>query len=613
MVNIKNNFKITFGLTFGILLSLFIFFIFNSTYALPNVYLGKTEVPYKRRVETAALLAEKIGAFEGTNLRFDVESGIVEAKMADLGIILDEEETSNRVARLGRSGNLAKDLLTQIKAPFFKTTVNPVYSVDFVKLSQFLNGAFSGYEQRATDASIVYKNGRFELLDEAEGTVIDRAKLIKAISENINNLSQDPIRVFKRPDLPMIKRDQAKRAFEKVQTLNNQSLILSHGHDRWVLGGQNLQDLLTFYPDRDEGSYLASLTIFGKTILIHSIQYGGSAQSQLDVKLDKEKLNVFIERIAKTLNRPTVNADLRFENGKVAAFTPAQDGQKLDKAKTVSLVLEKISIESLDNQKQININLPVSVTQAKIVNEQINSLGIRELIGRGVSYFAGSIANRVHNIALGSSRVSGVLIKPGEIFSFNMTVGEVSAATGYRQAYVISQGRTILDDGGGVCQVSTTIFRAALNAGLPIVSRTAHAYRVAYYEQNGFKPGLDATVWSPSVDLQFKNDSDQHILIQTTVNRANSKLQVDIYGTADGRKVEVGNPTITNVRDAPDPKYQEDPGLPKGVTKQVDFAARGATVTFNRKVFKGDRAVIDEVFKSGYRPWQAVYLVGTGG
>ena len=264
-------------------------------------------------------------------------------------------------------------------------------------------------------------------------------------------------------------------------------------------------------------------------------------------------------------------------------------------------------------KEDIRINLPVSVSTARIVNDQVNSLGIRELIGKGVSYFAGSIPNRIFNIELGAKRINGTIIAPGEVFSFNNTVGEVSGQTGYRQAYVISSGRTILDDGGGICQVSTTIFRAALNSGLPIVSRTAHAYRVGYYEQRGFGPGLDATVFSPSVDFKFKNDTEKHILIQTIFNRSNAMLEVDIYGTRDDRIVELSKPVILSRSPALPELRQDDPTLPKGTIKQVDFAAEGASVYFTRKVYRRGQLLYDDNIKSNFKPWQAIFLVGTGG
>ena len=340
---------------------------------------------------------------------------------------------------------------------------------------------------------------------------------------------------------------------------------------------------------------------------------GSLRRADLDVSLDRQKLSTFIDKIGEVVDRKTVDATLRFENGKVVEFTPAQDGQMLDRELAKDLVVGKVSTRSGDENLVISINLPVKVTRAKIANEEINSLGIRELIGRGISYFVGSIANRAYNISLGSSRLSGTLVKPGEVFSFNKSVGEVSGKTGYRQAYVISEGRTVLDDGGGICQVSTTVFRAALNAGLPIVARTAHAYRVGYYEQRGFKAGLDATVWAPAVDLQFKNDTDHYVLVQSIVDQTLAKLQVDIYGTSDGRRAVLTDPVISNQIPAPPDKYQDDSTLPRGVTKQVDFAAAGATSIFTRKVYKGDHLIIDDTFRSVYRPWQAIYLVGTGG
>jgi vancomycin resistance protein YoaR len=348
-------------------------------------------------------------------------------------------------------------------------------------------------------------------------------------------------------------------------------------------------------------------------IFLNEFKYADTPERFLEVNLDPRKLETFVGDIAKSLDRPTVDATLKFEAGKVVEFTPAKDGRKLDSLLTKGLILDKISINDISVEKEITIKLPVTVTVAKIANEEINSLGIKELLGRGISYFAGSIPNRIHNLSLGSQRISGTLVKPGETFSFNKAVGEVSGATGYKQAYVISKGRTVLDDGGGICQVSTTTFRAALNAGLPIVSRTAHAYRVGYYEQKGFKAGLDATVWAPSVDLQFKNDTEKHLLVQVIVDRTNSKLEIDIYGTGDSRRVEITDPIISNQKPPPDDKYEDDPTLPKGTIKQIDFAAWGATSIFARKVYKGDELIINETFKSVYRPWQAVYLIGTGG
>ena len=237
-------------------------------------------------------------------------------------------------------------------------------------------------------------------------------------------------------------------------------------------------------------------------------------------------------------------------------------------------------------------------------------MGIKELIGVGTSLFQHSIESRIYNVNLAASRINGILVAPGEVFSFAKAVGDVSSLTGYKQAYIIENGKTVLGDGGGVCQVSTTLFRAALNSGLPIAERHPHAYRVQYYEQDS-PPGIDATVYVPSIDLKFKNDTEHHILIQSIVDLNELRLTFMIYGTNDGRISEIGTPVITSQSPAPEPKYQDDPTLPKGVVKQVDFAAAGANVYFTRTVTKDGEVIISDKFSSNYRPWQAVYLRGT--
>lgn len=321
--------------------------------------------------------------------------------------------------------------------------------------------------------------------------------------------------------------------------------------------------------------------------------------------LDRKKVEEYVNNLAIQINRPVQEPLFSFDGKKVTEFKPPQEGRKLDEEKTVDLIAAKV--EDLSQAQNANtLNLPVSVVPIK--NQLTNELGIKELAGEGSSRFSGSIPNRIFNIGLAASRINGVLIAPGSVFSFNETVGDISAVSGYKQAYVIKGGRTVLDDGGGVCQVSTTLFRAVLNAGLPIVARTAHAYRVGYYEQ-GSPPGLDATVFSPSVDFKFKNDTGRHILIQASLQ--GEALYVNLFGTTDGRISQVSTPIVSNQTPPPADLKQDDPVLPRGTVKQVDWSAWGAKVVFTRTVKRGDQTLVSETFSSNYRPWQAVYLVGT--
>lgn len=323
---------------------------------------------------------------------------------------------------------------------------------------------------------------------------------------------------------------------------------------------------------------------------------------------DEAKLKEFLADFEKEIFVPPQDALFQFKDGRVTVFQKEKEGQKLDIEKAVFEIKEKLG-ESPDFVK---IKLTTRSVKPEVTIDEANNLGIRELLGKGISYFWGSPSSRIHNIILASSRLNGVLIKPEEIFSLNQALGDVSLATGYQQAYVIKEGRTILDDGGGVCQVSTTLFRAALDAGLPILERWPHSYRVSYYEQGGFGPGLDATVFYPSVDLKFKNDTPAHILVQTHTDTKTKTLIFKLYGTSDGRQVEISQPKISEQTPPPEDLYKDEPSLPKGVIKQIERKAWGAKVSFDWKVLRHNEVVHEQRFVSSYQPWQAVYLRGVG-
>lgn len=331
------------------------------------------------------------------------------------------------------------------------------------------------------------------------------------------------------------------------------------------------------------------------------------------LKMNTDLIDENLTFLSQSINISPQDALFQFENGKVTLFRISKPGRELNQIQAKQMINSLITAitrqESLDFQP-INILLPVDTILPKITTENSNNLGIKEFLGSGRSKFVGSIPGRVHNIELAASRLNGKLIPAGSTFSFNDELGDVSANTGFQQAYIIKEGRTVLGDGGGVCQVSTTLFRAALNAGLPIEERHAHAYRVSYYEQDSL-PGLDATVFAPSYDLKFKNDTGNNILIQAKTDKVNYSLTFELYGTSDGRKAEITKPVIFSQTPPPPDLYQDDPTLPKGTVKQVDWKAWGAKVNFDYKVERGSETLFQKSFFSNFQPWQAVFLRGT--
>jgi vancomycin resistance protein YoaR len=345
------------------------------------------------------------------------------------------------------------------------------------------------------------------------------------------------------------------------------------------------------------------------SLILQSYIKGISLSPSFD--FDQTKLANITSSIAQKIEKKPVDALFTMVNNKVTAFKLSENGQTLDSQALDAKVMSYAeNILTSQTPRVVTFPIPIKIVAPNVTTDTINKLGIKELIGTGNSLFLDSIPSRVFNINLAASRLNGILVAPGETFSFDQALGDISAFSGYKQAYIIQNGHTVLGDGGGVCQVSTTLFRAILNAGLPVVERYAHAYRVGYYEEDS-PPGIDATIYSPTVDLKFKNTTGNYILIESSVDLNNYALNFSFYGTQDGRVVTMTTPVVTNITPAPPALYQDDPNLPVGTIQQTDFAAAGADVYFTRTVVQNGKQIIFDKFVSDYQPWQAVYLRGT--
>ncbi|MBP9691485.1 VanW family protein [Candidatus Woesebacteria bacterium] len=328
------------------------------------------------------------------------------------------------------------------------------------------------------------------------------------------------------------------------------------------------------------------------------------------IRFNEGPVNEFLSQNEEFYNREPKNALFTFADGKVTSFRTDEPGNRLKSDQFVLDFQKKIQ-ELSATKKLLSVTLTEEKLDPEITLSEANNLGIEELIGEGHSDYTHSIPTRIHNVKLSASKFDGIIIPKGEEFSFNKVIGDISANTGYQQAYVIKNGRTVLGDGGGVCQTSTTMFRAALNTGLPITERNAHAYRVSYYE-NDSAAGFDATIFSPTVDLKFVNDTPAAILIQMEIDEDNKLLAFKMYGKKDGRTVEISPATVWGTAPPPEPLYEDDPTLKVGVVKQVDYAAWGAKAKFEYKVKSATGTEIqNKTFVSAYRPWQAVFLRGT--
>jgi vancomycin resistance protein YoaR len=261
----------------------------------------------------------------------------------------------------------------------------------------------------------------------------------------------------------------------------------------------------------------------------------------LSVKASKEKIKDYLLTLVPQINREPVNAQLEFKKGKVEVFFLSQEGIALKIEKSIDEINKAVFIKEnyKDNsEKEIEIQMIIEKVQPEITTESIDNMGITALLATGESNFYGSPKNRRHNIAVGASKFQGILVGPEDEFSFNKALGKVGPKGGYLPELVIKKGETVPEYGGGLCQVSTTAFRASVKAGLEITERKNHAYPVRYYNPQG----TDATIYPPHPDLRFKNNTPAYILIQTRIE--GNKLFFDFYGSNDERKVELKGPYI---------------------------------------------------------------------
>ena len=293
--------------------------------------------------------------------------------------------------------------------------------------------------------------------------------------------------------------------------------------------------------------------------------------------------------------------------GKDARFN-LESGSWIARQRSAWMVDEKATRANLlaalkSGKSSAQVALTVKAPQRNVRNWAES--GITTLYGKGVSSFKGSPVFRVRNIIVGASKLDNDYIEKDAELDFNASVGAINKATGFVEGFVIIGGTLEKEDGGGICQVSTTVWRAAYAAGLPIVQRSNHSYRVHYYDP----PGMEATVFSPYKNLRFKNDTPSPMFIQMTWYTRSQRLELHFFGAKPDRKVSISDPYIYNVRPPAGPRFQADPNVRLGSVRRIDSPERGMSVTINRSVRYDDGRKLGDVTRSTYVPWGAIYAV----
>ena len=563
-----------FLLVFFVLLSFAIYNLYFTGLIYPKTKIAGISVSGRSPKEASEILAQNVSV--PTQLALITEDKKFNIDLAEISFAYDFEDSAQSAYNLTRTGNIFLDFEARIVSLFRKSEIGLRFILDEKKLDEALGVVGKDVLNPPSYPKVVLTGRVIDVQRGTPGVELDKEEVIKTLYESLSYAKGGETLIPLKTVDPSIDEAEAEALATRAEKILGKTLVFEFEFQTFSYSGQSLLDFLAPYGGYDEGAISAAAA-----------------------------------EITGAVNRPPQSPTFVFDAGRVSEFAPSRDGVVVREDTLKEMIIGNLTTLEISEEDQISLSVPVDKTPSKIKTEEVNNLGIEELIGRGSSRFAHSIANRIYNIGLASSRFKGVLVEPGEVFSFNDVLGDVSSLTGYKQAFVIKDGKTVLGDGGGVCQVSTTLFRALLDAGLPIVERRAHSYRVGYYEQDS-PAGLDATVFSPSTDLKFKNDTPGHLLIQPTFDGKAQTLVFEIYGTDDGRVATTTKPKVSGVTPAPPDLYVEDPTLPAGTVKQIDFKAAGAKASFDYKVTRGGEEIYSKTFVSSYRPWQAVYLRGTG-
>ncbi len=553
--------------------------------AAPNSYFLDKNISLKDKQEVADIIRskkEELGSREIV-LVFDTDDKEI-VKRYYLKDILGIEAEDQTIDKIFNENFIWYDfnLSYFIKNLFYKKNYNLDYAIDRRAL-ELIKSDIESYEVSAKNASVSIdeQNVKFTIQKEKQGFSYDFSNFEHDLLNLINNSNSanSMIRVNKIIDNPIITENDINPILASANLLLDNSPI--------------------------NVFYKTNVYKIVRGDLLHWIDFDYNISdnkfNEAEIKIKKDDIMEYLDHIALENDKEPKNGEIVFDENnpmKVVKFTPIEKGLLLNKEDSYNKIQDAILSSKNEVYLTVDDKLPDNM------NSEVVKMGLLEEIGRGVSNFAGSSKNRVHNIEIGSSFLNGLLIKPGEEFSLINIIGQVTPDKGYLEELVIKGDRTEQEYGGGLCQVGTTMFRAALNSGFEITERQNHSYRVSYYEP----AGTDATIYYPKPDLKFINNTKNYVMILTEIN--GTELVYKIWGTKDNRKITITEPIIKNIVLAPGTKWIETLDLKPGQKKCIESSHNGADAEFTYHVELEDGKVIDKVFKSHYKPWQAICLIG---
>ncbi len=539
--------------------------------------------------QASQVVRNTIDRFEGVGVMFTLNdySAILKSEQVsyagpDYSYTIFEHDVDDAIKRaklIGRRGILLERWYDRYYAQRDTRALSLKATVNEELLLQFLKEQFAKHELKIQETGFGYtmdgENPRVSVISGVPGNIVNYAKAIQDAKARITTLQTTPIMLETSLRYPIFTDEHVRDLLPRISTLlSTPSITFEWDAHQFTV------------PRKDYAAWL---------------KIGWSQQGQPTIVPDFDGLRTYFDSIAEQIEVPAQDAKFELaEGGKVRVFESSREGLALSREKSMQNFSDVFFDAGLTN-----IPLAIEVSIPAVSTETVNNFGIKEIIAEGRTKFTGSPKNRRANIARGIELINGTLVKPGDEFSALKSLAPIDVEHGFLAELVIKENETKPEAGGGLCQVSTTLFRAALNAGLPITARTNHSYRVPYYEP---PVGKDATIYDGAPDFRFLNDTGNYILVRGRVEGDTAIFE--FWGTKDLRTNVQTDPVVSDFVDPPAPKRIKTDSIPLGTVKCTERAHTGAKAYFDYIVTYADGRIAEKRFKSHYRPWGEVCLEG---
>lgn len=577
-------------------------FAYDALYAqriFPGVQVLGIALGGMTRDEARAALSQPIADREGQILTMTYGDRRWTASAAELGLRYDLEATIDAAYAVGRGQGIVGDSRLRLDLWRHGQLVEPVVQTDRVHTLDYLHRLARDIDVTMQNASLTITNQQVVATPARTGYRLDIDTSAARILAALQAGTTTPVALVVATILPQVTDQSIADAQAMAQRLLAGPVTVTFSGRDWVLNNgtatsRNVERTWTIDVAQLAGAVSLDQRKAGEQVVLSS-------------RFDGDKFAALFASIAKEINRKPQDARFDFDTktGRLIPTQISQEGRTVDVAENVRRLVAAAGSDKRTMQ------LAVTITRPAVALEDMNKMGIRELISQGVTTFAGSRPARAHNIQLAAAKLNGLVIPPGGTFSLLDAISPITAEAGYQEGYAIIGESTVQDIGGGVCQVATTTFRAFYRGGFQLIERNQHRYRLRVYEIKGGPVGLDAAIYDPGKDLKFKNNTNGYLLIQTDTSDP-SNFTVSIYGTKPGWTVTISDP-VTKPGKPHGPRLPdiEDPNQPVGTRIPVQPAEDGLIVSITRIVKQGNTIISQDTLNTTYQPANEQWIVGT--